>query len=221
MSKNEALLQYVKESVTGDMHKSLELVVDHTFEIASTAKRFKAITKEYTELTPSEQASTIVLTAKNKERITLNNSIREVLIKNGSLGKGLEYKIQTRKSNEVVREFSAGDKIMFFKNDYKLGVMNGQAGRVVQINEGQLVVESNKNTIKINVAEYNHLDHGYTRTTHKAQGVTVDRALIHMDSAQKQLNSRNNYYVDISRARNKISIYGFPKSNKKTSSRIC
>ena len=211
--KNETLLQAVKESVTGDIHKSLELVADHTFEIPSAAKRFKAITKEYVELTPAEQANTIVLTAKNKDRIALNDSIRNALFKNGSLEKGLEYKVQTGKVNEVVREFSVGDKIMFFKNDYRLGVMNGQAGRVTKIEEEQLVVESNKSAIKINVAEYNYFDHGYVMTTHKAQGVTVDRTIINMDSKQKQLNSRNNYYVDISRARNEISIYTNSQKN--------
>ena len=110
--KNELLLQAVKEAVTGDIHKSLELVADHTFEIPSAAKRFKAITKEYIELTPAEQANTIVLTAKNKDRIALNDFIRNALLKNGDLEKGIEYKIQTGKSNEIVREFSIGDKLM-------------------------------------------------------------------------------------------------------------
>ena len=96
---------------------------------------------------------------------------------------------------------------MFFKNDYKLGVMNGQSGRVTKIEEGQLVVESNNSSVKINTAEYNHFDYGYVMTTHKAQGVTVDRSIINIDSTQKQLNKRNQYYVDISRAKNAVSIY--------------
>lgn len=211
--KNETLLQAVKESVTGDIHKSLELVADHTFEIPSTSKRFKAITKEYVELSPAEQKNTIVLTAKNKDRIAINDSIRAALIKNGRLGEGLEYKIQTGKSDECKRNFSIGDKIMFFKNDYKLGVMNGQMGKVINTSECRLVVETNNIAIKINTMEYNHFDHGYAMTTHKAQGVTVDRAIINIDFTQKQLNSRNNYYVDISRAKKKISIYN--NSNEK------
>lgn len=205
--KNETLLQAVKESVTGDIHKSLELVADRTFEIPSASKRFKAITKEYTELSPTEQNNTIVLTAKNKDRIAINDSIRVALIKKGDLGNGIEYKIQTGKSVEHARGFSVGDKIMFFKNDYKLGVMNGQLGKVINASEGQLVVETNNKAIKVNTEEYNHFDHGYAMTTHKAQGMTVDRAIINIDSTQKKLNSRNNYYVDISRARNEISIY--------------
>nr|WP_231040425.1 hypothetical protein [Pectinatus frisingensis] len=44
-------------------------------------------------------------------------------------------------------------------------------------------------------------------TTHKAQGITANKVIINMDSSQKQLNSRNNYYVDISRAKNEVSIY--------------
>lgn len=68
-------------------------------------------------------------------------------------------------------------------------------------------VASNGKTYKINTAEYKDFDYGYCVTTHKAQGITVERAIINIDSSQKTLNTRNAYYVDVSRARSSVSIY--------------
>ncbi|MBP7868406.1 MAG: hypothetical protein KA419_20965 [Acidobacteria bacterium] len=59
----------------------------------------------------------------------------------------------------------------------------------------------------MDLARYNHLDHGYTLTAHEAQGITADRALIHLDSQQKGVNNRNAFYVDVSRARHEVRIY--------------
>ena len=44
-------------------------------------------------------------------------------------------------------------------------------------------------------------------TSHKAQGITVGRAIIHMDSKQAHMNNRNAYYVNISRARHEVKIF--------------
>lgn len=205
--KNEYLLQAVRESVKGDIHKSVELVANSTKEISSPAKRFAAITKEFVELSGSERACTVILTAKNIDRVKLNASIRQSLIKNGDLQIGNAFKIQTGKSAETIRNFAPGDKILFFQNDRNLGVMNGQAGKILTVEENRIVVESSGRQIIFDPRKYNHIDHGYAMTTHKAQGITVDRVIINIDSSQKKLNSRNSYYVDISRARHKISIY--------------
>jgi hypothetical protein len=180
---------------------------DSTVEIPSATKRFRAITKEYILLSPVERDSTIILAAKNTDRIKLNQSIRENLVKLGELQEGQAIKIQTGKNPEVTRNFSSGDKIIFFQNDHKIGIMNGQQGKVLAINGNQLKIGTGEKEILINSKEYNHFDHGYASTHYKAQGMTVDRAIINIDSSQKLLNSRNSYYVDISRARHKVSIY--------------
>ena len=69
------------------------------------------------------------------------------------------------------------------------------------MDERTLVVESSGKTITVDMKKYNKIDHGYVMTAHKAQGITVNRVLINMDSNQKMLNNRNAFYVDISRAR--------------------
>ncbi|MBP2631449.1 MAG: TrwC relaxase [Firmicutes bacterium] len=206
-AKDANLLEAVKEAVSGDIDKSLELLKEHTKEIKSPQKRFKAIAEEYAELSPEAQNETLVLTAKNKDRVFINDQIREKLIKSGQITKGQEIKVTSAQSEEVSRNFAPNDKIVFLKNDYKLGVRNGQTGKLLTLDSESMTVNSNGQSYKVNLAEYNSLDHGYCVTTHKAQGMTVDKAIINVDSTQKALNTRNSYYVDVSRARNSVSIY--------------
>ena len=55
--------------------------------------------------------------------------------------------------------------------------------------------------------QYNNIDYGYCMTPHKAQGATVQRALINLDSKDVRLNSKNSYYVGISRAKQNITLF--------------
>lgn len=204
---NKQLLKSVYNAVSGNTDRSLALVADSTQVMPCAAKRFKAITTEYTSLSAAEQANTIILTARNKDRIAINNLVRQELVKKGVLEEGQAITIQTGKAPEVSRNFAASDKIMFFENNYHLGVMNGESAVVKKIDGDMMEVESNGKQIQINLKEYNHFDHAYAVTTYKSQGITVNRVIINLDSSQKMLNSRNAFYVDISRARHKVSIY--------------
>ena len=88
-----------------------------------------------------------------------------------------------------------------------MGVKNGQTGTIVGIEGQKNTVETAGKNLVFDAGEYKHFDHGYVLTTCKAQGITKDRVIINLDSSQEVLNNRNSYYVDISRARNKVSIY--------------
>ena len=106
------------------------------------------------------------------------------------------------------RSFAKGDKIVFLKNDMKAGVRNGTQGTIEKIKGNIFNVNIGKDkTVSIDITKYNRIDHAYAVTTYKAQGATVKRAIINMSSADKGLNSRNAYYVDISRAKSKVSLY--------------
>ena len=61
--------------------------------------------------------------------------------------------------------------------------------------------------MKFDLGKYRWIEHGYCLTTFKSQGMTVKRALINMSSKDRLLNSRNAYYVDLSRAKLESKLY--------------
>ncbi|MEL7632756.1 MobF family relaxase [Sporomusa sphaeroides] len=202
------LLRAVREAVSGDTGKSFAILSESTQVIEKRAQRLKAIVRDYTALTPAEQENTIVLTAANRDRRDINQAVRAELIKKGQLTAGQEVTVtDPQTGKESKREFSPGDKVIFLQNDYKIRVMNGQVGTIAAMDSNTLLVDSGGKRIAINTSNYNAIDHGYAMTTTKSQGITVDRVLINLDSSQKHLNSRNAYYVDISRARYQVKMY--------------
>jgi len=54
---------------------------------------------------------------------------------------------------------------------------------------------------------YGHLAHGYVVTSHASQGKTVDRVLIGQSSDSLSASSREQFYVSVSRGRERATIY--------------
>ena len=53
-----------------------------------------------------------------------------------------------------------------------------------------------------------HIDHGYTSTSHSAQGATVDRVIVNVDSMRShKLVNQQQFYVSISRARYNALVF--------------
>jgi len=53
-----------------------------------------------------------------------------------------------------------------------------------------------------------HIDHGYASTSHPAQGATVDRVIVDIDTRlSPELVNRKQFYVSISRARDALMIF--------------
>lgn len=205
--KDAGLLRSVKEAVKGDIEASFRLLDKNIREISKPKARLEAIAREYLTLPPQEQQQTVILTAANKDRRALNQQIREELKQKNALSAGKEFTLTDQSGRKITREFAPGDKIIFLKNDNRLQVRNGQTGIVESCTNRQLTIRSGDRTVAVDTAKYSKLDHGYALTTHKAQGITVDRAIIHLDSSQAQLNTRNAFYVDISRARHAVKIF--------------
>lgn len=205
--KDATLLQAVREAVNGDINKSFELIAKDIKENNKPKLRLKEIVKDYVSLTPQEQKGTVVLTASNKDRRSLNDQIRAALKEGNVLQEGVKYQVEDKDGKKSNKEFSIGDKVIFLQNDNQKGVQNGQTGIVEATNGKKMVIQSAGNRVEIDTDQYKKIDHGYAMTTHKAQGITVDRVLINIDSNQAQMNTRNAFYVDISRARYDVTIY--------------
>ncbi|UVC12475.1 Ti-type conjugative transfer relaxase TraA (plasmid) [Rhizobium sp. TH2] len=155
----------------------------------------------------------LVLAHTNEDVKRLNESLRKVMMEEGALTGAREF--QTARG---VREFAAGDRIIFLENARfleprarRLGpqyVKNGMLGTVVttgdQRGDALLSVRlDNGRDVVISEATYRNVDHGYAATIHKSQGSTVDRTFVLATGIMDQHLA----YVAMTRHRDRADLY--------------
>lgn len=133
---------------------------------------------------------------------TLNELARARLVERGLVQAGSAFQTE-----DGERAFSAGDRIVFLRNEGSLGVRNGMLATVVEAVEGKIVAELGqgdaKRRIDIDQRLYRNLDHGYATTIHKAQGATVDDVRV---LASRNMD-RHLTYVALTRHRDNARLY--------------
>jgi AAA domain/TrwC relaxase/UvrD-like helicase C-terminal domain len=136
-----------------------------------------------------------------------------VLTINTGSGRRIEYNPVRLFGVEVFREeqrvLSRGDRIQFRAPERALGVANGEFATIESIDSVRAVVRLDSGR-QLSAASdrLRHLDHGYASTSHSAQGATVDRVIVDIDTRlSPELVNRKQFYVSISRARNGFTIF--------------
>jgi len=143
--------------------------------------------------------SRIILTHTNDEVQALNQLARQRMKGSGDLGE--EVAIKTARGE---RMFATGDRILFLQNERGLGVKNGSLGVVQSITPASMtVLLDDGRSVGFDLKDYNHVDHGYAATIHKAQGMTVDR--VHV-LATPGLDAHATY-VALSRHRDRVELH--------------
>ena len=103
------------------------------------------------------------------------------------------------------REFFPGDRVIFGRNDRKLGVKNGTFGTLVDVRQGAAVIELDAARKRVFVPlGHEHVQLGYATTTHRAQGATCLRAFVQFSDV---MQSRESTYVQVSRARQWTKLF--------------
>lgn len=144
-------------------------------------------------------ASRIILTHTNDEVAALNQAARERLRAHGQLGDDVAILVEKGE-----RQFAAGDRVMFGRNERSLGVRNGSLGRVDSVTATRMAVLLDQGgLVAFDLKDYAAVDHGYAATVHKAQGVTVDQ--VHV-LATPGLD-RHATYVALSRHRDGVELH--------------
>lgn len=151
---------------------------------------------------PSE---TMMLAGTRAEVYQLNQLARNRLKDQNALRS--EITIDTESGE---RQFAIGDRVVFTRNSKAIGVKNGQTGSLTgwQINERgdiQFTVQTDSGRqVSFSTGKYNHLDHGYALSVHKAQGQTLDNALIMLSES---MSDREWAYVAASRHRQELRVF--------------
>lgn len=149
----------------------------------------------------SEGKTAVVLAATRREVRELNDAVRNELRNSGQL-QGNDISVVTSRG---VRSFTEGDRIVFLRNNHDLSVKNGTQATVIRLDERIMRVRLGDGTERLmnHTSGYNHIDHGYALTVHKAQGATVDRAHV----VAGEMTGREWTYVAASRAREETQVY--------------
>lgn len=107
------------------------------------------------------------------------------------------------------RVFYEGDKIAFNRSIPKLGIVNSDNAVLTKVGllNFSLELEGGKR-IKLSKKspEAKLIDHSYAVTAHKAQGLTRSQVIAVVESNRKELTSQKNFYVEISRAEQKLTL---------------
>lgn len=149
----------------------------------------------------------LVITHKNQDVDLLNQHIRAERVKQHEIAEG--YFVKNKLGN---MQLSQHDRILFLKNDNRLGVSNGRFATVTSIsftesgkvNYFNVLLDGNDQEITINPNHYRDFTYGYAATVHKVQGMTVNHAFVY--AGQSSWN-RHLSYVALSRHRDSCHLY--------------
>jgi conjugative relaxase-like TrwC/TraI family protein len=103
------------------------------------------------------------------------------------------------------REYFEGDRVIFVRNDRKLGVRNGSFGTLLGVRNGSAIVDLDGTRKRVFIPlNHEHLRLGFATTTHKSQGATFQRTYVQVSDS---MQSREATYVQVSRAREWTRLY--------------
>ncbi|MBD3345635.1 MAG: ATP-dependent RecD-like DNA helicase [Chitinivibrionales bacterium] len=111
------------------------------------------------------------------------------------------------------RCFSRGDKVMQVRNNYDLGVFNGDIGFVVDISpDNGLQVDFDNRIISYHSRDLDELVQAYCISIHKSQGSEFRAVIIPCSTQHFIMLQRNLFYTALTRARDLCIFIGTPKA---------
>ena len=177
----------------------------HAHEDAEAARR-EVAAQTIADLAIGKSA--IVMTGTRREAFQVNQLAREMARATGQI---TGHDVSFKNAAGDWRHMAQGERVMFTQNNKRLKIDNGITGTIQAIEDGKITVAlddkgmGDGRVVEINLADYAHIEHGYAYTTHKSQGVTVDRARATID--EKMLDHAM-AYVQASRHRETFEMHG-------------
>ncbi len=109
-------------------------------------------------------------------------------------------------------EFKVGDKVIQNRNNYDLGVFNGDIGIIESVNleDGSLSVDFDRRSVQYQKTDLIDLALAYAVSIHKSQGSEYPVVIIPLLKAHFMMLQRNLIYTAVTRGRKKAIIVGDP-----------
>lgn len=113
-----------------------------------------------------------------------------------------------------------GDKVIVTQNMYDLHVFNGESGKIIEINDGEIVIDfgdreqaippilmvQNRYGKIVEIDPRKSIDLGYACTTHKVQGSEYRRVVYVLNRSTGFMQNRRNFYTAASRGREHVHL---------------
>ena len=154
----------------------------------------------------AEARDILVMAHRRNDVAYLNAEIREACKIRGWIGApDTTEQVCSVETREGPREFVVGDRFLFLENDRDLGVKNGMLGTVsaAGANHLRVTLDDAATTVSIPLERYRAFDHGYATTIHKAQGATVQHALV----LASETMDRHLTYVAMTRHKDSVALF--------------
>lgn len=107
------------------------------------------------------------------------------------------------------KSFLIGERINFTRGFIARGINNSLSGHIKNINAKGFTIQTDKGEelhLDHNDNALKHIDYGYAFTANRAQGSTHNNVIAVLESYHPQLTNQKPFYVEISRARQNVSL---------------
>jgi conjugative relaxase-like TrwC/TraI family protein len=157
-----------------------------------------AITAAYADSAATDPLGTVALASTRREVAALNTTIRAQLVRDRKVdADGITARTPTGTTG-----FATGDIVVITRNRRALGVLNGMRGQLASTDpkSGSAVMVDDlgeAHTLPAELLTSGEVQHGYALTIHRAQGITVNTALVYGTAAL----TKEAGYVALSRGR--------------------
>jgi conjugative relaxase-like TrwC/TraI family protein len=190
-----------------------EISRDDETVLCKTSKNFSNYQKKYSY---NYKKDDIIISKKKQYTVEKIDEDKNLIYVKNESGKIEIIKPDSKLEiyNNELKNYSVNDKIVFLKNS-KIGnekVKNGHIGFIQNIEKDEAgariftIKTENGKIIKFNEKQYNYIDNAYAITDYKSQGQTCPEVLIYSDGGTKE-----NLYVELSRAKNNAEIFTLDK----------
>ncbi|HZS06757.1 MAG TPA: AAA family ATPase [Blastocatellia bacterium] len=144
------------------------------------------------------------------------NPYRDVQIltpmRNGALGTVvLNYLVRRASDKAITSEqspFAAGDRVLQTRNNYRLGLFNGECGFVEEVADKTTQVRFGNRLVTYQQAFHADLLHGFAITIHRSQGSEYPFVIIPVHESQNVMLTRELLYTALTRGRQMVVLIG-------------
>jgi exodeoxyribonuclease V alpha subunit len=132
--------------------------------------------------------------------VSLNKLIRDSLNQSAA-----EANPSTRSSQP---DFQPDDRVLQTRNNYDLGVFNGECGIVEDVRSETVTVRFGERRVEYPQTSFSELAHGFAITIHRSQGSEYPFVIIPVHESQSVMLTRELLYTALTRGRKMVVLIG-------------